>query len=137
MRRTENRRSCCTASYGLGPSGFFLIFWISTQETNIFLVGTGQQRLAPNCSQVCWESGRCSVSGEKHVHPKASASRSESCSSRDLARPHRLSFALAMVLTMNERRFQRTHLLGGTGFSLNASKADCVGVIDLTPIQNW
>ena len=35
---------------------------------------------------------------------------------------HRLSFALAMVLTMNARRFQRTHPLSGTGSSLNASK---------------
>ena len=53
--------------------------------------------------------GRCSVSKQKHVHQSASASRSEFRSSRDHARPPKLSFALAMFFTMNARRFQKTH----------------------------
>ena len=38
-----------------------------------------------------------------------------------------------MVLTMNARRFQRTHPLSGVGFALNASQDICMGVTDLTP----
>ena len=66
----------------------------------------GQQRLAPHCAQVCrdrWTLQNFS-------------------SSRDHARPPRSSSALSVVLTMNARRFQRTHLLSGMGSSLNASK---------------
>ena len=33
-----------------------------------------------------------------------------------------MSFALVMILTMNARRFQRSHLLSGMGSSLGASK---------------
>ena len=44
-----------------------------------------------------------------------------------------MSFALAMVLTMNARRFQRTHPPSGMGSSLNASRDVAIGVIDLTP----
>ena len=77
--------------------------------------------------------GRCSVTGQKHFHPDASARRSDFRSSRDHARPARLSFALAMF-TMNARRFQRTRHLRGVGdYSLNASKDIDMRVIDLTP----
>ena len=41
-----------------------------------------------------------------------------------------------MVLTMNARRFQRTHPLSGMGSSLNASKDNGVGVTDLAPVVN-
>ena len=63
-------------------------------------------RIARNRAET---GGRCSVPGHKNVHPKASASRSEFCSSRDHTHPACLSFELAMILTMNARRFQRTH----------------------------
>ena len=57
------------------------------------------------------DSHRISVSGQvdaavcegERVHQKASASRSETKSSRD----HRLSFALVMILTVNAQGFQR------------------------------
>ena len=49
-------------------------------------------------------------------------------------RPPRLSFAFAMILTMNARRFQRTHPLSGMGSSLNASKGVRMGVTGLAPI---
>ena len=52
---------------------------------------------------------------DKHVHPKASASRSECHPSRDHTRLPRLFSALAMVLTMNARRFLRTHPLHKMG----------------------
>ena len=70
------------------------------------------------------------------MHPKASASRSECYSSRDHTRLPRLSVALTVVLTMNARRFQRTHLLSGMGSSLNASKDVGVGVTDLA-LKSW
>ena len=80
-------------------------------------------------ANVLRQAGRCSVSGQ-HVYPKASASRSECYSSCDHARPSCLSVALTVVLTMNARRFQRTHLLGRMGSSLNASKDIGMGVTD-------
>ena len=43
-------------------------------------------------------------------------------SSLDHTRPARLSFALAMIPTMNSQRFQKTHPLRGVGSSLSASK---------------
>ena len=58
--------------------------------------------------------------------------RSELCSSRGYTRPLRMSFALVMTLTMDARRFQRTHLLSGMGSSLNASKETGMGVTDLS-----
>ena len=81
--------------------------------------------MARKCSGT---GGRCSE--QKHAHPKASASRSEICSSRDHTRPHRLSFALAMILTVNARRFQRTDPLSETGSALNTSKDIGMGVTD-------
>ena len=52
-------------------------------------------------------------------------------SSREHTRPPSLSFAVSMIHTMNARRFQRTHPLGGMGSSLNASKDIGVGVADV------
>ena len=66
-------------------------------------------RIARKCAGTV---GRCSVTGQKHVHPKTSASRFEVPSLRDHARLPRLSSARAMVLTMNARRFQRTRPMG-------------------------
>ena len=43
----------------------------------------------------------------------------------------KLSFALAMLLTMNARRFQSTRLLSGMGSSLFASKDIGMGGTDL------
>ena len=82
-----------------------------------------QQGFAPCCTNVRWDRWTLQCDWTKKVHPKASASRSECCSSRDHTRPLRLSFALAMILTMNARRFQRTHPLSGMGSSLSASIA--------------
>ena len=90
----------------------------------MFLIGNADgkdlRRIARKCAG---SGGRCSVTGQQHVHPKTSASRSKLSSSRDHTCPRRLSFALAMVLTMNARRFQRTHPLRGMGdYGVNASR---------------
>ena len=74
------------------------------------------------------------MSGQIHVHLKASAARSEYGSSRDHTHLSRLSLALAMVLTMNAQRFQRAHLLRDMGSLLNTSKDTGMGVIDLAHI---
>ena len=85
---------------------------------------------APQCSQVCWNRWTLQCVRTKLVRPKASASPSESCPSRNHNRP------LVMVLIMNARRFQRTHPLSGTGPSLNASKDVEMGITDLMPISD-
>ena len=108
----------------------------------LFLVGKVDSRVWHRTARKCGgTSGRCSVSGQKHVHPNASASRSECCSSRDHTRPLRLSFALAVVLTVEARRFQRTHPLSGMGSSLNASKDTGMGLFTrCSPVhlnQRW
>ena len=55
----------------------------------------------------------------------------------DHTRPPRLSFALAMVLTINSQRFQRTHPFRGMGdSSLNAPKDVAMGLTCLAPIVN-
>ena len=78
------------------------------------------QRLAPNCSQMGWN--KWTLQCVRNSFPKAAASRSECCSSRDPLTPHRFPFALAMVLTMHARRCQGTHPLSGMGSSLSASR---------------
>ena len=110
--------------------GFFLkILGSPCRKRTLFLVGKrGQHRFAPYCLQMC------SVSGQKHVHPKASASRSEYYSSRHHTR-FSVCLSLAMILTMNAPRFQRTHLLSGVGSSPNASKDTGMGITDITPIS--
>ena len=90
-------------------------------------------RVARKCNGT---GGHCSVSGQKHGHPKASASRSECGSSRYHSYPHRLSRALAVVRTMDARGFHRTHPLGGMGSSLNESKDTGMGVTALAPVVN-
>ena len=94
------------------------------RKQTLFLVGNVDSRNLHRIIRKCVGTvGCCSVSGQKHVHPKASVSRSEFHSSRDYTRSSRLSFALAMVLTMNARRVQRKPPLRGMGeYSLNASK---------------
>ena len=115
-----------TASHGLRPGGFLRV-WITVQKADVVSSWKrGQQGFA--CAGT---GGRCSATVQKHVHPEASAPRSEYVSSR--ATP-RLSFALAMVLTMNARRSQRTHLLSDMGSLLNASKDTGMGVIDFAHI---
>ena len=92
-------RGTCRESKLLRHSNFTIWGYPCRQRT-LFL---DAHRIARKCAAT---GGRCSVSGHQHVHPKASASRSEIYWSRDHTRPHRLSFALAMVLTTNARRHQ-------------------------------
>ena len=109
----------------------FCIFGSPCRKRTRFLVGNVDSRDLHRIARKCaGTGGRCSVTGQEHVHPKASASRSEFCS-RDHTRPPRLSFTLAMVLTVNARRFQRTHPLSGMGSPLNASKDIGMGRVDL------
>ena len=114
-----------------GPGGLSRFFGSQYRERTFLLVGNvdsrGLHRIARRCA---WTSRCCSVSGQKHGHPKTSASRSKLRSSRDHTRPPKLSFALASVLTMNARRFQRTHPLSEMGPALNASKDIDMGVTD-------
>ena len=74
---------CRAASHGLGPREFWC-FWITCRKRTLFLVGNedsrDSHRIVRKCVGTC---GRCSVPGQEHVHPKASASRSEFYSSRD------------------------------------------------------
>ena len=99
----------------------FCVFWDLHAESE----NRDLHRIARKCAGI---GGRCSVSGQKDVQPKASASRSEFCSSRDHTRPARLSFELAMSLTMNARRFQKTHPLRLMGdYSLKRVKGDWYG----------
>ena len=110
-----------------GPRRIFASLDHRAESGSFFLVGKRrQQRSAPYCAQVCWDR-RCSVSGE-NVHPKAPASLSECGSSRDHNHPLRISFALAMVLTMSARRFQRnTHLSSGMVLFTQLVKGYCHG----------
>ena len=128
--RAENPSSCGTASYGRGPADF-CNFGSPCRKRTLFLVGNVDSRdwhrLVRKCAGT---GGHCCVIGEKHVHPRASTSRSECCSSRDHTPPPRLSLAFAMVRTMNARRFQRTHLLRGTGTSISQTKDFWMGIVD-------
>ena len=133
--RAENPDPCGTASHGLGLGGF-VCFWITVQEANVVsflarnVVNRDSHRISRRCIGI---GGHCSVSGQKYVHLKASASCSIFHLHLDtLALTDYLS-RLPWVLTMNARRFQRTHLLSLTGSSLNASKEIEMRVTDLSP----
>ena len=79
----------------------FRVFGSLCRKRTLFLVENVDNRDSHRIVRKCaGTSGRCSASRQKHVHPKAPASSSELCSSRDHTRPLRTSFALAMILTM-------------------------------------
>ena len=106
---------------------------LNAESERCFWSGNADSRdLHRICLQLCRD--RCDVSvlsGQKPVHPKGFRTHAQSVSSsREHTRPHRMSFALAMILTMNERRIQRTHPSSGMGSSLNASKDIGIGVTD-------
>ena len=130
--RAENSHSCGTASHGLGLVES-LYFWITVQNSNVVSGWKrGRKRLA--IAGVLGQAGVAMFQVKKHGRPKMFASRSEPCSSRDHTRPAMLSVALAMVLTMNARRFQRTQPFRGmVDYPLNASKDIDMGVIDFAP----
>ena len=88
MGRTENRSSCGTASYGLGPGG--LLFCGSKyRKRTLFLVGNVDgndwHRIARKCACCLYQRGRCSVSGRQQTYPKFFAARHEQISQS----PHR------------------------------------------------
>ena len=113
------------------------IFGSLCRKRTMFVVGNVDSRDVHRIGRKCvGTGGRCSVSGQKHVHPKASASRPEFCSSWVHTRTSRLSLALAMILTMNARRFQRTTLLCGVGSSVYPSKDIGTEVTDLAFFVN-
>ena len=81
------------------------IFGSPCRMRTLFLVGNVDNRDSHRMARKCvGTSGSCRVSRQKDVHPNASARRSSFCSSHHHT-PARLSFALAMVLNMQERRF--------------------------------
>ena len=77
-------------------------FWLGMWTAEMFTV---------LLAGVLGTSGRGNVSGLKLVLQQMFVSPSVLCSSRDHARPPKLSFALAKVLGMNARRF-REHICG-------------------------
>ena len=121
LGRTTNR-----SSYSLDPGGFLFLVQTKYKKRTLFLVGNVDGRDLHRVARRCGTGRRCSVSGQQHGHPKIYAFRSELCSSRDHTRPPKLSLALAMVLTMNAQRFQRTHLFRGMWRGSKAALWKCV-----------
>ena len=79
-----------------------MFFASPCKKRNLLPVGNADNRDQHRVARRCvGTGGRCSETGEKHVHTKDSAPRSEFYSSRDHTKPRRLSFGLAMFLTMN------------------------------------
>ena len=116
-----------TASHGLGPGGFLhfgslcsLVGHVDSRESH---------RIVHKCAGT---GGFCSVSGQNMSVLRLSRRAQKFSSSRNHTRPLRLSSALAVTLTTNARRCQRTHPLRGMGdYSLNAPKDIGLGVTDL------
>ena len=109
--RSENTDSCGAASNGLGPGGF-LHFWITVEKATVASCWKrGQQEFAPYCRKVCWDLRTLQCNWTKARSSKNFRVTLKFSSLRDHTRPPRLSSALAMVLTMNAHRNQRTHLL--------------------------
>ena len=109
----------------------FCVLESPCRKRTLFLVGNVDNSDLHCIARKCHGTGGCcSVSGQKHVHFNASGRRSDLCSSCHHTRPPRLSFALAMVLSMNARRFQRPHPLRGAGTSTSASNDFGTGIID-------
>ena len=82
----------------------------------MFLVGNVDSRDSHRTARKCaGTGGRCSVSGQRLPH------RARSGFLNVTTAFHQVGF-LAMVLTMNARRFQRTHHLSGMRSSCKASK---------------
>ena len=96
---------------------------LHVEKRTLFSIGNVDSRDLYRIARSCaGTGGRCSVTGQEHVHAKSSASRSEYCSPRDHTRPPCLSFALAEILNMNAHHFQRTHPLHGMGLFIQRVK---------------
>ena len=100
----------------------FLRFWITvrTRERCFWSETWTVEICTALLANVLGQGGRCSVSGQKHFHPKASTSRSEFFFALHVTTPALRVYLwrLLVILTMNARRFQRTHPLSGMGSSL-------------------
>ena len=96
------------------------VFGSSCRKRTLFLVGNVDSRDLHRIARRCARTGgRPSVTGQKHVHPKPSASRAFFCPSRDHTRRLRLSFALAMHGSHHERTtIPENTSLSGMGSSL-------------------
>ena len=103
------RRSLARA----GPCRVIVFFVLITGKKTSVISGwyCGQQRFAPCCSQTFWDGWTLQCFTTKNMFIRRRPHQAQSCSSRDHTGPHRLSFALAMLLTVNVRCFQRTHPL--------------------------
>ena len=99
----------------------------------MFLVGNVDGRDAHRVARKCaGTGGRCSVSGQKHLHPMASKSRSKLSSSRD--HPPSPNY-----LSRLPWYYECTTIPENTSFEweevfINASKDIGMGVSDLAPI---
>ena len=107
----KNRTSCGRQPRTAWAVADHCIFWFTVRKSErcVWFGKCGQQRLAPSCSQVSWDTRtlHCVVSINMFIQKLSHHAQSFS-SSRDHTCPHRLSFALAMILTKNARRLQRT-----------------------------
>ena len=113
----------------------FCILGSPCRKRTFLLVGNADSRDSHRIARICaGTDGRCSVSGRKKFTLQSSLSRSDRFSSRDNTRAPKMSFALAMTLTMNARRFQRTHTLTGMRSSLSTSKDTGMGNIYIAHI---
>ena len=114
----------------------FFCLWISMQNTNLNSGWKrGQQGFAQCCSQVCWGQADVAVCLEKNMFIRTLPPHALSVALHVTTPPPRLSLALAIVLTISARRFQRTHPFSGMGLSLDASMDIGMEVTDLTPIS--
>ena len=137
LGRPENPGSCSTASHGLG-AGRFLYLWISMQKANfVFTWDCGQQGFASYCTTLYWDMWPLQCFRTKTCSSKGFRMTLRVYFHVTTPRPPRLSFTLAMIFTVNARRFQRTHPSRGMGdCSLNASKDIDMGIIYLSLIVN-
>ena len=88
------------------------------ENCTVLLAGVSEQVDAAVCQDVNMLIQRLPLHAQRLIHHVTT-------------RPPRLSFALAMILTIDARGFQRTHLLRGMGSSINASKDISMQVTDL------
>ena len=108
----KNTDSCGTASLGLGRGGC-LRFWITMQEANVISGWDSvQHRFTQYCSQMCWNRWTLQCFRTITGSSKASASRSDFCSSRDHTRPF-------IFRVCHDSHHERTTIPENTSFAWN------------------
>ena len=102
----EDPDSCGATSHGPVPGELLCVSDLHAEKVIYFWLGIWTAEIHTVLLASVLGQADVAVCLEKNMFiRKASAARSERGSSRDHSRPLRLSFALAVVLTMNARRF--------------------------------